>query len=305
MEHGQPSGPRPVADPRQHLLPALALLVFLLGLSWPSSPAASPGPAPSPLEHVCLQLQACEGLRWLQLDLDALELPGASGQRRLAYDPAALTRTLRPDELAASGPESVAVRLVLSEIGVDRLLDNTHGLQEAVALLQLVRNRLTPDVADPLHAQGYRPYPGCDQDFVACANPRQFLALATRRALAPAELHAPARLIPAVDLAVIAWRLVRGHEVDDLSAGATQFVHRCGGAAYGAPTSACDEPAERARGASAHDGPMLLRAPVSLSPRGHYRLSEVARIPYSPRSESSSGLAGPLPGVRPLGLSGA
>ncbi|MCB9745798.1 MAG: hypothetical protein H6740_24700 [Alphaproteobacteria bacterium] len=290
-------GPRPLGEVRHHVMPLMALLLFLGGLAWPSTPSASPAPERSPLERLCLTLSGCDALRWIEVDLDALGLPGAAGLRRMAYDPASLTAPLSVPGLAASGPESVAVRLVLSEVGVDRLLDNTHGLEEAIALLQIVRNRMTPAIADPLSAQGYRPYPGCGEGarFVDCANPKQFLGLATRRALDPARGVDPARLEAALDLSVLAWRLVRGHEVSDLSAGATQFVHRCGGAAYGAPTSRCDEPAERAAGASAHDGPMLLRAPRSLSPRGHYRLGEAARIPYEARGPEAA-----IPGLRPL-----
>ncbi|MCB9760709.1 MAG: hypothetical protein H6739_12780 [Alphaproteobacteria bacterium] len=277
--HCSACGPRPIGDWRNHLAPLLLLVVFFAGLLWPTTPAAVQPPREAFVRDVHpAELCAAEP-RCVAVPLDDETL-------WLSYDPDALTAPVTPSQLAAQGAESVAVRLVLSEVGAGRLLRNAHGLDEAVAVLQVVFNRLDPAVADPDGLAGYRPYPGCGAGagFVDCANPRQFLGLATRRALRPAEAIPEALLLPALDRAVLAWRLVSEGGLDDPTGGATQFVHRCGGAAYGQPTTHCDEPVERASGADPYGGPLVLLAPAGLHPRGHYRLRPSAWVDYRPES---------------------
>lgn len=274
---------------------ALALLAFNL-LAVVTRSNASANTTPSSLPAASTSLPDCDpelGLRAATLSPEALGVPEHTGALALCYKLAHVVGASSREGLSQLPPSALAVRLVLSEVGPDRLTGSALGLREAVSVLQVVNNRLNHGVADPLGIQGYRPYPGCgdDGDFNSCANPQQFLGLATRRAAAP-QRHM--NLSPqAVDLAMLAWTLVTTEQLPDITNGATQFTHRCGGSAYGARTSACDEPGELVNGVQAHTGPMVLRAPASLHPRGHYRLRVSAQVdyrptPYSPASSNST-----------------
>lgn len=206
------------------------------------------------------------------------------------YDLELALMAVTPAQLEALPAWSLAVRLVLSEVGASRLLDNRWGLAEAVAVLQTVRNRLDPEVWNPAGIERFRGYLGCDPGrggtptFNTCADPRQYLGLARPRALRPrTATRDPMRLLAAIDLAVAAWWLVDTELTEDLTGGATAFVHRCGGTAYGEPTTRCDGRASvpDIPGAHPHRGPLALKGPGAWLPRrGHYSLERTATIDY-------------------------
>jgi len=238
----------------------------------------------------------CEGHR--EVFVDHAALVGQPGGVVLAYDYEAVTRALGVEELQDEGELSLAVRLIVSEVGADRLLDNQFGLGEAVGILFTVANRLDPQISNPLDHPRAPRFPGCGPDgaFVTCANAEQYLGMSTSRALRPAERYAPELLEPAVDVAVLAWHLVHAGLVADPTDGATNYVHRCGGVAYGQPTWACDAHfggarRDDVRGANPFTGPLVFKAPTVYLPRkGFYGLRESLIIDYRP-SEAAQTLA--------------
>lgn len=225
---------------------------------------------------------------------------GGDVERRLRYDERAALRPLEVAEYATEPAWVVAVRLLLSEVGPDRLVGSEHGLVEAVGVLQTVRNRLDPDVSNPDGVPGLRPWPGCGVGgtFQSCANPDEYRGLAQRRARAPERSFAdPELLREATDVAVAAWWLAFRADAPDVTRGATSFAHRCGGAAYGRSVSACDGSPDTpdVPGASPTTGPIAFRGPGGFdAARGFYRLTTLATLDYAP-----------LPaGVRPTGVVG-
>jgi hypothetical protein len=240
----------------------------------------------------------CEGHR--EVFVDHTALLGQPGGVVLAYDYEAVTRALGVEELQDEGELSLAVRLIVSEVGADRLLDNQLGLGEAVGILFTVANRLDPQISNPLDHPRAPRFPGCGPGgaFVTCANAEQYLGMSTSRALRPAERYAPAILEPAVDVAVLAWHLVHAGLVADLTDGATNYVHRCGGVAYGRPTWACDAHfggarRDDVRGANPFTGPLVFKAPTVYLPRqGFYGLRESMIIDYTPAEDEATLAAG-------------
>ena len=238
----------------------------------------------------------CEGHRRIFVDLGAFG--GAPGGVYIAYDFERVTRPVTAEELQDEGELSLAVRLIISEVGADRLLRNRLGLAEAVGILYTVQNRLDPLVSNPLDQPRAPRFEGCGPDgaFVTCANAGQYLGMATSRALDPAARYGPALLEPAADVAVLAWHLVHGHLVDDPTEGATNYVHRCGGVAYGQPTWACDahvggKRRDDVRGANPHTGPLVFKAPTVYLPRkGFYGLRDALIVDYVP-AEGGDGVA--------------
>lgn len=273
------TGPRPAHILANHLRPALVLLLFLVGVLLPTTPAATPAPrlfeAGPPT--LCQGDADCLARRWIEVDLAAF---GGEGARWMSYSPEALLRPVR--DLDKLDDEERVVRLVLSEVGIDRLSATVGGPTEALGLVYAALNRLDEAVANPRHVQGYRPYPGCGDagSLRRCLNPGQFLGMATPRALSPGRGARPARLAVALDIAVSAYRVAVEKLAPDPTFGATEWVHRCGGTAYGAKTTACDEASERAAGASAHDGPLVFKAPHRVGPNGAYTLRESVVVPY-------------------------
>lgn len=205
----------------------------------------------------------------------------------VVYDVSPALRPVRLDELATLPDVALAVRLVLSEVGPDRLLGNRNGLFEAIGVIQTVFNRLDPVAWNPEGVDGVRPWPGCDADgtFRTCAAPSQYLGLKQSRGLRPREsVRDPQRLLAATDVAVAAWWLVSTGRAPDVAAGGTSFVHRCGGAAYGARTIYCDGrgPTADTAGANPRTGPIVFKAPGHFQPdRGFYTLRDAARIDYA------------------------
>ncbi len=232
------------------------------------------GPSP---DAFCTD-DACLDLRWVQVSLDAF-----SGW--VGYDADELRRPLTATGLHREREVSLAVRLLVSEIGADRLLENANALTEAVGILYTVDNRRVRSIWNPLDAR-IRPFDGCGEgaSFASCANPAQYNGMGTWRALEPATRYDPLMLARALDVAVTAWVLQETGAWQDPSGGATNYVHRCGGSAYGRSTYHCD--GTRARGvvdppgARAHAGPTLFRAPHQIAPAGYYRLRQVALIDY-------------------------
>jgi hypothetical protein len=232
----------------------------------------------------------CADQRTIFVDFEALSLDARRGGEWISYDFASVIRPLRAAELADEGELSLAVRLVVSEVGADRLLKNQYGLAEAVGILYTVENRMTDPVQNPENVDRAPDFPGCGPrgGFWACANAEQYLGMATWRALDPGSRYRPELLERAVDVAVLAWYLQRRGFVPDITEGATNYVHRCGGAAYGEPTWRCDGHVGRPRwddirGADPHTGPLVFKAPTVYQDRhGFYGLRESMVVDYEP-----------------------
>lgn len=211
---------------------------------------------------------------------------GQLGGEALAYDPEEVLGALREADLAAESELSLAVRLVISEVGADRLLESEFGLDEAVGILQTVRNRMDRTHVDP-EGVGHAPdFPGCGPGgtFHSCANADEYLGMATWRALDPGSHYDAELLLAAADRAVAAYWLAR-EELLDVAAGATSYVHRCGGAAYGMKTFHCDahlgRPDRDVPGGHPHTGPVLFKRPSTFdAARGFYRLTPVSWVDY-------------------------
>jgi hypothetical protein len=179
------------------------------------------------------------------------------------------------------------VRLVVSEVGADRLIESRFGLLEALAVLYTVSNRRDPAWQNPLNLVEAPQFPGCDAGgtFATCANADQYLGMATWRALDPSSRYPAEMLAPAVDIAVAAWWIHSLRAVEDPTNGATYYVHRCGGAAYGMKTFHCDGhlgfPRLDVPGANPHTGPIVFRSLGPWIPRkGRYEAVESTALDY-------------------------
>jgi hypothetical protein len=220
---------------------------------------------------------AARNVRSVTLDLEPFT--GESRTRTLRYDVDAASAPLSVGDYPGQPSWVVAARLVLAEVGPGRLLHSENGVVEAVGVLQTLRNRLEPSVWNPEGVPGVRPWPGCGPSgtFHTCADVDQYRGLTQALALRPASVvRDPGDRARALDVAVAAWWLVFRADVPDVTGGATGFVHRCGGTAYGAPRSACDgvpaaDGTPDVRGAAASTGPVWFRGPGAFLPReGRY-----------------------------------
>lgn len=259
---------------------ALGPMAETAGVDLGARPCDRPGP--------------CASAREVFVDYDALEVPGRNGGEWLSYDFAAVTRSLSYAELQEEPELSLAVRLVLSEIGADRLLANRYGMLEAVGILYTVDNRLEPNVYNPEDRSRVPIFPGCGPDgsFASCANAQQYLGMSTWRALDPGSRYDGALLEAAADVAVVAWWLQERGLVADFTEGATNYTHRCGDAGYGLTTHHCDRHMGRPRqdvpGANPFTGPLVFRTPeVFQERRGHYSLYISRWVDYNPWWNSS------------------
>jgi hypothetical protein len=241
-----------------------------------------------------------DAIDWMtgRIAVESLPCVGAcEGERRfvptiapyeatVSYDYREVTRTITPAELAKESDVSIAVRLLLGEVGPTRLVESEHGLDEALAILDSIANRRDPAAYNPDGRARFAGYPGCGPDgtFATCANPAQYLGLKNRRALAPTA-HIPSELLEAaVDRAVLAYWLVDTGEARGASRGATSFVHRCGGRAYGLSTDNCDGVGDDVAGAEPNKGPLVMRGPGKFLARlGHYSLVDRVSIDYAVR----------------------
>ena len=241
---------------------------------------------------------AMDDVRWStgRIAVESLPCVGAcKGERRfvppigaydetVAYDYREVTRTITPVQLAKESDVSISVRLLLGEVGPSRLVGSAHGLDEALAILDSIANRRDPAAWNPDGRARFAGYPGCgmDESFATCANPEQYLGLRGKRALAPA-IHIEAELLEAaVDRAVLAYWLVETGVARGAAKGATSFVHRCGGAAYGLSTDHCDGVGDDVPGAEPTKGPLVMRGPGKfLRHLGHYSLVDRSVIDYA------------------------
>lgn len=229
------------------------------------------------------------GYREVLVDAVALGLPHAEADV-LLYDAFPLTRALALDELLDEAQLSLAVRLLISEIGADRLVLSRNGIVEALGILQSVRNRLEPAGYNPEDRADAPVFEGCGPEgsFATCVvQPHQYLGVTTQRALAPRDVYDPELLEAAVDRAVLAWWLFDRRLVPDVTHGATNYVHRCGGAAYGMTTPHCDghmgRPRRDVAGANPYTGPTMFQAPARWRPtRGYYALEASRFVHFDP-----------------------
>jgi hypothetical protein len=222
---------------------------------------------------------ACEGERRLVPPIGPYE-------ETVAYDYREVTRTIAPAELAHESDLSIAVRLLLGEVGPSRLVESAHGMDEALAILDSIANRRDPAAYNPDGRARFAGFPGCGPEgtFATCANPEQYLGLRGKRALQPTKRVRPELLEAAVDRAVLAYWLIETGEARGASKGATSFVHRCGGEAYGLSTDHCDGVGEDVAGAEPTKGPLVMRGPGRfLRHLGHYTLVDRAIVDYAAR----------------------
>lgn len=289
-----PAPPSPL--PRRRWLP-LAVLVLAFGttLAWPGVTAerACGEGVPEERDPQVFALSPPEAdVREILVDLT----PWTSEPEvaRVTYDPQQVLRPLRRHQLSELPTWALAVRLILSEVGTGRLHSNRWGTVEAVGVLQTVHNRLQSRVWNPEGIERLGGWPGCDPElaardynaaFAACLHPSQYLGLYKRRGLRPADYGDEAQITEAIDRAVAAWWLVRHAAVPDVTGGATMYVHRCGGRAYGATTPHCnrDDTTPDIPGARPHHGPLAFRAPHRFqTDRGLYTMRLSSVIDYEP-----------------------
>jgi hypothetical protein len=231
----------------------------------------------------------CGDRRQVFLDYTTLGIEGRVGGEWITYNYEEVTRPVQAADLSFESELSLAVRLIVSEVGADRLLVNRNGLAEGIGILYTVDNRLDPLVYNPENHPNAPDFPGCGPGgtFGTCADPEQYLGLLTWRALNPRSHYDDRLLEEAVAVAVLAWYLQENGLVEDITGGATNYVHRCGGAAYGMKTYHCDAhlgaPARDVPGGKPFTGPTVFKAPsVFMSRKGFYALTESLHIDYLP-----------------------
>jgi hypothetical protein len=261
---------------------------------------SSPTDAPAlhsegiPGDASCLSDAGCPFARELFVDFDRFGVEGRRGGQWITYDYDEVTRAVSTAQLLEESELSLAVRLIVSEVGADRLLVNRNAMLEAIGILYTVDNRLDPVGYNPENRPEAPLFPGCGPQgtFASCANAQQYLGMATWRALNPAGGYDERVLEAATDVAVTAWWLQENGFIPDFTQGATSYVHRCGDAAYGQPTTACDahlgRPAGDIRGGNPFTGPIVFKAPGPWTTHGHYALVEVRQIEYDPWWDASA-----------------
>ena len=205
----------------------------------------------------------------------------------VTYEEAVEDLTL--ETLQTQSREALSIRLVLGEVGADRLLVNRYGLMEAIGVLYTLRNRQLEAVWNPDGKTGAPHYPGCgaDSSMQQCADPGEYIGLQSRRALRPQRVYAPEVLREAVRRAALATWLVEHGQIPDITGGATVFVHRCGGADYGGVTPHCDAhlgaPQDDVEGADPFTGPLVFKGPRRWDAgRGLYTLAVTGWVDYDP-----------------------
>jgi hypothetical protein len=259
-------------------------VLFLLVALLTSQGALAAGPNPVPRFELP---SATESGERREVSVDVAPFTSMPGKERVGY---AIDEVLRPitvDQLKRLPEWALAVRLILGEVGVGRLHGSRWGMLEAIAILETVNNRLDPEAWNPEGVPGMRAWPGCGEDgtFSSCASPNQYYALRDRRALDPGAMERDkAALLHAIDVAVAAWWLHATHAVSGVSDGATSFIHRCGGTAYGENTPYCDGSPSTPDipGAEGSTGPLVLKGPASYHRSlGRYTLEIKRRIDYA------------------------
>ncbi len=248
-----------------------------------------------PGDALCLSDAGCPFARDVFVDFDAFGVEGRVGGEWITYDYDEVTRPVTPTQLLEESELSLAVRLIVSEVGADRLLVNRNAMLEAIGILYTVDNRLDPVAYNPDNRSDAPLFPGCGSagTFAGCANAQQYLGMGTWRALSPASRYDEAVLEAATDAAVTAWWLQGHGYVRDFTQGATSYVHRCGDAAYGKPTTACDahlgRPEGDVKGGNPFTGPIVFKAPGPWTSHGHYAMVDVRQVEYDPWWDTTPG----------------
>jgi len=168
------------------------------------------------------------GVHPRQVFVDAAPFTGQTDGEVVVYDIDAALRPVSSSGMHNLPDWAVAVRLVLSEVGADRVVQSRFGLIEAMGVIETVKNRMDTAQWNPRGIQGLQPWPGCGDghSFADCANSQQYYGMARDRALRPTQAYASRELLlEAVDIAVSAWWLLDSHIVTDVTNGATSFVH--------------------------------------------------------------------------------
>ncbi|MCB9746119.1 MAG: hypothetical protein H6740_26320 [Alphaproteobacteria bacterium] len=284
------------------LLRPSALLAAAVSFFAPAD--APPPPVEPPAEvqpltpqEICADDAECLARRWLLVDFAELGVEGLSGQRWLSYDYDEVTRAVPYTEFEGESELSLAVRLLISEVGADRLLMNQLGLMEAIGILYTVDNRLNPFTSNPARFARFNSFPGCGPygDFATCTTAIEYIGMDTWRAVDPSSRYPAAMLQSAVDLAVVAWHLQEEGLVADPTGRATSYVHRCGGAAYGMTTWHCDgswaQGIRDVPGANPVTGPIVFKRPERKGHRVAYRMVESVQIDYVPLESGQLNLA--------------
>jgi hypothetical protein len=241
-----------------------------------ASPQASPEASPGPLALWRVELDGA-GTRSASASL--APVTGRDQTVEVWFDVDAVTRPTTLAELR-SAPDWVAgVRLLLGEVGAWRLAANRWGLLEGVGILETVGNRFNEDLANPLHKAGASDWPGCGVGavFATCIDPKQYRGLDTDRALRPREaVDDEELLLRAVDRAVLAWFVYEEALLGEITAGATSFVHLCGGSGYGRSHKDCE-----GAGADPNRGPVVFRGPSEwLRKEGRYALESLGAVDF-------------------------
>jgi hypothetical protein len=242
----------------------------------------------------------------VETDLSYFGVEALSGEMWVEYDYEEVTRSISEEELLNESEQSVAVRLIISEVGADRIVDNQNGLYEGVGICWTVENRLRPEIYDP-ERYGVAPYGGGGEEgtFISVATSgRQYRGIKSSLGLSPYDyyLGSPSeeKLPEAVDIAVVAYGIQSGNNtgsvnIEDITQGATEigaveYRHRCGPPghdAYGHYTTECDEQSEILDGAHPHKGPLIFLAknPKKFNiEEGYYWLMETGVvIDYVPK----------------------
>lgn len=270
-----------------HVVVGIAALSAPLGTAQTSEPndpvsQAEPVAAPSIVEAAppspafALPVDdTTPGATLREVVVDAAPFSGRPDAERVVYDLDAVLRPISTRRMGELPDWAVAVRLVLSEVGADRVIQSRYGLVEAMGVIETVRNRLDPAHWNPNGVRGLRPWPGCGEDgtFATCANPQQYYGMSRDRALNPASAYGNRELLlAAIDQSVAAWWLLDTQVVAEVTNGATSFHHACGGSSYGADPQWCS---------STITGPIVFKGPVRwLASEGRYDIAQTRRVDY-------------------------
>jgi hypothetical protein len=212
----------------------------------------------------------------VETDLSYFGVEALNGEMWVEYDYEEVTRPLEWREnaeeqraiLREETNQSIAVRLLLGEIGADRIIQNANGMWESVAALQTIDHRITI-MTDPamggnpdqlIDIDGNPPHWGSnwrnesEHTFSAVATAEgQYYGLYSSRGIDPQRFYLAPRsggkpplmtqdaFTHAVDLAAVAYELQSSGQIEDLTVGtlgelvgeprevgAVCYAHRCG-----------------------------------------------------------------------------
>jgi hypothetical protein len=191
----------------------------------------------------------------VETDMSYFDVDALSGEIWVEYDFEEVTRSISEEELLNESEQSVAVRLIISEVGADRVANNANSLWEGVGICWTIDNRITAALENP---DGLIPRPlfggtrrGEAGDFISVATSgTQYRGIKKSLGLKPTEKYDQEMLMEATDIAITAHKLFESGLIEDIThgsikteIGATSYVHRCGPPgteAYGEFTGFCD-----------------------------------------------------------------